>query len=110
RRRRGPAHAVGRLATARTRRGIVTSARLAAWMVGALALVLVLQILVPGIVVVAVFTLALPIAIVAKIWAQRRAEADPPRDSAQALVSVAAALSADPASDDAQNGASDWGA
>jgi hypothetical protein len=82
------------------------SARLAAWVVGALALIVVLQILVPGVVVVALFTLAVPIAVVAKLLALRRAEND--RDTAEALVSAAAALTGDRTP---SNGAQvDWGA
>src|SRR4249920_2952976 len=82
------------------------SARLAAWIVAALALIVVLQILVPGVVVVALFTLAVPIAVVAKLLALRRAEND--RDTAEALVSAAAALTGDRTP---SNGAQvDWGA
>ncbi len=81
---------------------------------GALAVAFGLSLVVPGPVFMLVFTLAVPGAILAKILAGRRAEGDQPRDTAESLVSGAAALSADDAPDDApddaQNGASDWGA
>jgi hypothetical protein len=84
------------------------SARLVAWIVGALALAAVLQIIAPGVVVVAVFTLAVPSAVVATFLAGRRAE---DRDTAQALVTAAAALTDDRTSSQGSNGAQeDWGA
>ena len=51
------------------------SARLAGWIVGALALAVVLSLVAPGVVILAGFALVVPIAIVAKVRAGRHAEA-----------------------------------
>jgi hypothetical protein len=83
------------------------SARLAAWIVGALALAVVLSLVAPGLVFLAVFTLAVPI-VVAKILVGRDAKGDQEQDAAQMLVSAAAALIGDRTS---SNGVQvDWGA
>ena len=68
------------------------SARLAGWILGALALAVVLSLVLSGPVVLAVFTLAVSIAVVAKILAGRHPKEAQNRDGAQLLVSAAAAL------------------
>jgi hypothetical protein len=68
------------------------SARLAGWIVDALALAVALSLVAPGWLVLAVFTLAVPIAVVAKILAGRYAKGGQERDAARTLVPAAAAL------------------
>jgi hypothetical protein len=80
------------------------SGRLAAWTVGALALAVILSLVAPGPVILAVITMAVPIAVVAKVVAGRHAKSD----AAQTLVSSAAALIGDGTS--AHGAQVDWGA
>jgi hypothetical protein len=81
--------------------------RLAAWIVGALALALVLSILASYVGGVALL-LAVPVAVVASILTRRHAQGQAERDVAERLVSAAAAVTGERTSpDDAQV---DWGA
>jgi hypothetical protein len=81
--------------------------RLAAWIVGALAVALVLPMLASSVGGVALL-LAVPVAVVASILTRRHAEGHTERDVAERLVSAAAAVTGErPSPDDAQ---ADWGA
>jgi hypothetical protein len=81
--------------------------RLAAWIVGALALALVLSMLASYVGSVALL-LAVPVAVVASILTRRHAQGHAERDVAERLVSAAAAVTGERTSpDDAQV---DWGA
>lgn len=71
------------------------SVRLTAWIVGALALVFVLSFVAPGLVLFAVFALAVPVAVGVKLLGGRRAEGGQQRDAAQTLLSAAATFSGD---------------
>jgi hypothetical protein len=83
------------------------TARLAAWIVGALAVALVLPMLASYVGSVALL-LAVPVAVVASILTRRHAEGHAERDVAERLMSAAAAVTGERASpDDAEV---DWGA
>jgi hypothetical protein len=80
--------------------------RLAAWIVGALAVALVLSMLASSVGGVALL-LAVPVAVVASILTRRHAEGHAERDDAERLVSAAAAVTGERTSpDDAEV---DWG-
>jgi hypothetical protein len=81
--------------------------RLAGWIVGGLAVALVLSMLLPaggG----AVLVLAVPVAVVASILTRQRAEGHAERDVAERLVAAAAAVTGERTSPDGEQ--ADWGA
>ena len=73
------------------------------WIVGAVAVALVLSMLAPG----AVFVLAVPVAVVASILTRRRPTGHQDRDVAERLLAAAAAVTGERTSDGEQV---DWGA
>jgi hypothetical protein len=85
------------------------SARIAAWVVGALALAVVLSLVAPGLVFLAAVTLGLPVAVVTAILTERRADGRPARDAPQRVVSAAAALT-DAGRTSPDGAGADWGA
>ena len=78
--------------------------RPAAWIVGALAVALVLSMIAPG----AVIVVAVPVAVVASILTRRRPTGHEDRDVAERLVAAAAAFTGERTSSDGQQ--VDWGA